>query len=111
MGRYFSLWKDVAPFPPRPARTWITASSTNELDLEPGTDASIGSAMSPEPVTAWLVRARDRGDAGAVTLRLEEGGSAERAAEAIRLAQANRELKPVVEEWVRAIREAAGIGA
>jgi hypothetical protein len=130
--------------------------------------------MSPEPVTAWLVRPRDRGGAGAVTLRLEEGalslstpeeelrveadaiirvrratlspvisivyregygrsklfiyfarpslntwterrfgsrGGVERAAEAVRLAQANRELKPVVEEWVRAIREAAGIGA
>lgn len=127
--------------------------------------------MSPEPVTAWLVRPRDRGGSGAVTLRLEEGalslstpeeelrvktgaiirvrratlspvvsvvyregngrrsklfiyfarpsintwtehrfgsrGGVERAAEAIRLAQANRELKPVVEEWVRAIREAA----
>jgi hypothetical protein len=127
--------------------------------------------MSPEPVTAWFVRPRDRDSAGAVTLRLEEGvlclstpdeelrlegsailrvrrarlspvisivyregdrrskmflyfarpslntwterrfgtrGSGERAAEAVRLAQANRELKPVVEEWVRAIREAAG---
>jgi hypothetical protein len=126
--------------------------------------------MSPEPVTAWLVQPRDRGGAGAVTLRLEGSvlslstpeeelrleaaaiirvrrgtlspvisityrerdrrsklfiyfappslntwterrfgsrGSVERAAEAVRLAQANRELKPVVEEWVRAIREAS----
>jgi len=125
--------------------------------------------MSPEPVTAWLVRPRDRANAGAVTLRLGAGvlilstpeeelrveaaaiirvrriplspvisivyrdgdtrskmfiyfaapslntwteqrfgtrGSMERAAEAARLAQASRELKPVVEEWVRAIRDA-----
>lgn len=128
--------------------------------------------MGPEPVTAWFVRPRDRGGAGAVTLRLEESaltistpdeelrlegsailrvrratltpvisivyregdrrskvfiyfarpslntwtahrfgsrGSVERAAEAVRLAQANRELKPVVEEWLRAIREVAGM--
>lgn len=130
--------------------------------------------MNPEPVDAWFVRARDRGSAGAVTLRLEDGvlslstpdeelrleapailrvrraklspvisivyreagrrskvflyfappslntwterrfgtrGSAERAAEAVRLAQANRELKPLVDEWAKAIREAAGLGA
>jgi hypothetical protein len=135
--------------------------------------ASIGSPMNPEPVDAWFVRARDRGDAGAVTLRLEEGalslstpdeelrletsailrvrraklspvisivymeggrrskvfiyfappslntwterrfgtrGSVERAAEAVRLAQANRELKPLVEEWAEAIRRAATFG-
>jgi hypothetical protein len=128
--------------------------------------------MSPEPVTAWLVRPRDRANAGAVTLRLDGGvlilstpeeelrveaaaivrvrriplspvisivyrdgdtrskmfiyfarpslntwteqrfgtrGSMERAAEAARLAQAGRELKPVVEEWIRAIRDAGGI--
>jgi hypothetical protein len=127
--------------------------------------------MRPEPVTAWFVRPRDRGSAGVVTLRLEEGvltlstpdeelrlegsailrvrratfspvisivyregdrrskvfiyfarpalgtwterrfgtrGNVERAAEAVRLAQANRELKPLVDEWVRAIREALG---
>jgi hypothetical protein len=36
-------------------------------------------------------------------------GGLERTAEAVRLAQANREFKPVVEEWVRAIRGAAGL--
>jgi hypothetical protein len=130
--------------------------------------------MNPKPVDAWFVRARDRGGAGAVTLRLDEGalslstpdeelrleaaailrvrraklspvisivyleggrrskvfiyfappslntwterrfgtrGSVERAAEAVRLAQANRELKPLVEEWAEAIRRAAKFGA
>jgi hypothetical protein len=130
--------------------------------------------MNPEPIDAWFVRARDRGGAGAVTLRLEDGvlslstpdeelrleaeailrvrrakltpvisivyveagrrskvfiyfappslntwterrfgtrGSVERAAEAVRLAQANRELKPLVDRWANAIREAAGLGA
>lgn len=127
--------------------------------------------MSPEPVTAWLVRPRDRANAGAVTLRLDQGvlilstpdeelrvdaaaiirvrriplspvisieyregdtrakmfiyfarpslntwteqrfgtrGAVERAAAAARLAQASRELKPVVEEWVRALRDGGG---
>jgi hypothetical protein len=127
--------------------------------------------MSPEPAAVWLVRPRDRDNAGAVTLRLdgsvlslstpdeelridadailrvrriplspvisivyrEDGrrsklfiyfarpslntwteqrfgtrGSTERAADALRLAQASRELKPIVEEWVRTIREAGG---
>jgi hypothetical protein len=36
-------------------------------------------------------------------------GGVGRATAAVRLAQANRELKPVIEEWVRAIRQAAGI--
>lgn len=99
-------------------------------------DASIGLPMSPEPVTAWLVRPRDRANAGAVTLRLDRGegdtrakmfiyfarpslntwteqrfgtrGAVERAAAAARLAQASRELKPVVEEWVRALRDGGG---
>jgi hypothetical protein len=35
-------------------------------------------------------------------------GGLERTAEAVRLAAANRELKPMVEGWVRAIRGAAG---
>jgi hypothetical protein len=127
--------------------------------------------MNPEPAAVWLVRPRDRDNAGAVTLRLDGGvlslstpdeelriepgaivrvrrlplspvisivyrkggrrsklfiyfarpslntwteqrfgtrGSMERAAEAARLAQASRDLKPIVEEWVKAIREAGG---
>lgn len=127
--------------------------------------------MNPEPAAVWLVRPRDRDNAGAVTLRLDEGvlslatpdeelridagvivrvrrialspvisivyreegrrsklfiyfarpslntwteqrfgtrGSMERAADAVRLAQASRDLKPLVEEWAKAIREAAG---
>jgi hypothetical protein len=127
--------------------------------------------MTPEPVSAWLVRPRDRANAGAVTLRLDGGilsistpdeelrieatdiirvrrlplspvlsivyrdgdarskmflyfarpslntwteqrfgtrGSMERAADAARLTRAGRELKPVIAEWIRAIREAGG---